>query len=127
MQKFQDKSTVENTFLEFIDHGNDIIEVSAKEKVINTSSDLLDILAETRASVILLRSENINEDFFKLSTGLAGEMLQKISNYRLKMGIIGDFTSIKSKALHDLIYECNKTKQIVFVRTIEEAIALLRD
>jgi hypothetical protein len=55
---------------------------------------------------------------------LAGGILQKASNYGLKIGNVGDFTSIKSKSLRDFIYESNKTKQIVFKESKEEILAI---
>jgi hypothetical protein len=43
------------------------------------------------------------------------------------MAIIGDFENIKSKTLKDFIYESNKTKQIIFVKTIEEALKIFKE
>jgi hypothetical protein len=40
------------------------------------------------------------------------------------MAIIWDFENIKSKSLKDFIYESNKTGQIIFVKTLEEALKI---
>ncbi len=48
---------------------------------------------------------SICDDFFDLSTRLAGEILQKFINYHVKIAIIGDFSIYTSKSLKDFIYE----------------------
>jgi hypothetical protein len=63
---------------------------------------------------IILREQNLNEDFFRLHTGLAGEILQKFSNYNFKVAIIGDFAKYKSKYLQDFIRESNKGNAVFF-------------
>jgi hypothetical protein len=105
-------------------YGNDIVEIVDDGIVIHTPDDVLDLLFINNCSTILLKKENIIEGFFNLSTGIAGEILQKFSNYRKKLAIIGDFENIESKSLRDFIYESNRTKQIVFVKTMAEALDL---
>jgi len=39
-----------------------------------------------------LNKSAICDDFFDLSTGLAGEILQKFVNYHVKIAIVGDFS-----------------------------------
>lgn len=67
----------------------------------------------------------ITEDFFILSTGLAGEVLQKFINYGGRIAIYGDFSQYTSKPLRDFIYESNKGKDVFFVATEAEAVAKL--
>lgn len=74
---------------------------------------------------IAIYKEAIAEDFFKLSTGLAGEILQKFVNYSKKLAIIGDFSNYSSKALKDFMYECNKGNQIFFAENEQEAVKML--
>ena len=59
---------------------------------------------------------------FDLKTGLAGEILQKYTNYSVKVAIVGDFSVYESKSLKDFIYECNHGKQIFFVENIDDAL-----
>jgi len=73
------------------------------------------------AGKIILHKMIINPDFFDLKTGFAGEILQKFSNYKVKLAIIGDFSSFTSKSLRDFILESNKHGHINFVSTIDEA------
>jgi len=57
---------------------------------------------------------------------LAGEILQKFSNYRMKLSVIGDFSGFMSRSLQDLIRESNRTGIITFVGSPEEAFSRLK-
>lgn len=80
---------------------------------------------ETGCSRMIIDKASICEEFFDLSTKVAGEILQKFINYRKKVAIIGDFSVYKSKSLKDFIYECNKGKDIFFLPSEKEAIEKL--
>lgn len=79
--------------------------------------------AETKN--IVMDKRLIAEDFFILSTGLAGEILQKYTNYDGRIAIYGDFSRYTSKPLKDFIYESNQGKDVFFVATEEEAVERL--
>jgi hypothetical protein len=74
------------------------------------------------AEAIIVHKQNIDESFFDLRSGLAGEMLQKVVNYRLQLAIIGDFSIYESKSLKAFMAESNRSNTIVFVSSIEEAL-----
>jgi hypothetical protein len=93
---------------------------------LDSASALLDLLADAQSRTIAIPKECLDPKFFILSSGLAGEMLQKVSNYCRRLIIIGDFQDVKSKSLGDFIYESNKTGQVVFVGSIDEGVAKLR-
>ena len=61
----------------------------------------LDLMAtvqyEMGCNHIILNKSAVCEDFFHLSTKLAGEILQKFGNYYVKIAIVGDFLPYKSK------------------------------
>ncbi|MCL1913377.1 MAG: DUF4180 domain-containing protein [Eubacteriaceae bacterium] len=76
---------------------------------------------------IIVNKAAITEDFFKLSTGIAGEVAQKFVNYRYRLAIIGDFSVYTSKPLLDYIYECNKGRHLYFVDDEAAAIKKLGD
>lgn len=100
--------------------------VQEKEIVIKDVQSALDLLAtvwyETGSNYLIITKESITEDFFVLSTRLAGEVLQKFINYNIKVAITGDYSGYTSKPLKDFIYECNNGKDIFFLSTVEEAI-----
>ena len=72
-----------------------------------------------------INKKAITEDFFILSTGIAGEILQKFINYQIRFAIIGDYSKYTSKPLKDFIYESNNGKDIFFVANEDEAIKML--
>ena len=53
---------------------------------------------ETGCSRIAIDKKLVCGDFFILSTQLAGEILQKFINYRVKMAIYGDYSHYTSRA-----------------------------
>ena len=71
---------------------------------------------------IAFAKNRIHRDFFILSTGVAGEILQKYVNYGGRIAIYGDFSSYTSKPLKDFMYESNKGANVFFVATKEEAV-----
>lgn len=108
---------------------NDIAIVNSDEMIIKDTQTAIDFIMsvkyETNCSKIAINKEAIIEDFFILSKGIAGEILQKFINYQIKFAIIGDYSKYTSKPLKDFIYESNKGKDIFFVATEDEAVKLL--
>jgi len=74
---------------------------------------------------IAIHKNAVVEDFFKLSSGIAGELAQKFVTYACQLAIIGDFSRYTSKPLHDFIYESNNGSHIFFVATEDEAVEKL--
>ncbi|HEX9024994.1 MAG TPA: DUF4180 domain-containing protein [Clostridium sp.] len=97
----------------------EIAVVNSEEVLITDVQSALDLMAtiwyEKGCYRILLNKSTIVEEFFDLSTRLAGEILQKFVNYNVKVAIVGDFSVYSSKSLKDFIYESNKGKHIFFV------------
>ena len=109
----------------------DVAVVSSDEKVIVDVQSALDLVMtvkyETGVSRIVLDKNLVCEDFFILSTGVAGEILQKFINYRVKAAIYGDYSRYTSKPLRDFIYESNNGHDFFFVSTKEEAVQKLTE
>jgi hypothetical protein len=72
---------------------------------------------------IIVPKESLPEEFFQLKTGFAGEVLQKFTNYRMKIAVIGDFSGCTSKSLRDFMYESNNGRQVFFKAAVEEGMA----
>lgn len=103
-----------------------IAEINSDETVIKTPQDALDIMADAsyyEVRSLILREKNLVPEFFDLRTRLAGEILQKFSNYRFQMAIIGEFKKYKSESLKAFIRESNQGKQVFFVSDRDTAIA----
>lgn len=103
--------------------------IQSGEVVIADAQSALDVLMtakyEAGTKNVVIDKERITEDFFILSSGLAGEILQKYINYGGRIAIYGDFSHYTSKPLKDFIYESNQGKDIFFPATREEAIQKL--
>jgi hypothetical protein len=105
-----------------------IAEIQSEIILIREVQDALDLMADCGykgAYRIILYETNILPYFFDLRTGLAGEILQKFSNYRVKLAIIGDFSEYPGRSLKDFIYESNNKGQVNFVNSLDEAIKTL--
>ncbi len=105
--------------------------VSGDETLICDPQSALDLAMtvryETGADRIVLDKRTICDDFFILSTGVAGEILQKFINYHVKAAVYGDFSHYTSKPLKDFMYESNNGRDFFFVATKEEAVQKLKD
>ena len=103
--------------------------VNSNDLVITYSQSALDLLMSAKYNVgtknIIISKKLIIEDFFILSSGLAGEILQKYVNYGGRIAIYGDYSHYTSKPLKDFIYESNKGKDVFFVFTPDEAVDML--
>lgn len=107
-------------------NNNNAVLVNRDEKI-HGVQDLLDIFASAQYNHdcvgLIVYQESLGESFFDLKTGYAGEILQKASNYHMKIAVIGDFSQYKSKSLRDFIYECNNGNQVFFKTTLEDGLA----
>lgn len=103
--------------------------VNSNEIVITDAQSALDVLMSAKYDIgtknIVVDKKLITEDFFILSKGLAGEILQKYVNYGGHIAIYGDYSHYTSKPLKDFIYESNKGKDVFFVTTRDEAVEML--
>ena len=106
-----------------------IVYIESEDILISDSQSALDfmmtVMYEKDCSRIVLDEKVIKEEFFRLSSGIAGDVLQKFINYHTKLAIIGDFSEYTSKPLHDFIYECNKGNDIFFVDNLDQAVEKL--
>ena len=111
------------------DNGTDIAVISSDEKLIVDTQSALDLAMtvkyETGSTNIVISKSAVCEEFFILSSGMAGEILQKFINYHVRIAIYGDYSQYTSKPLRDFIYESNHGNNFFFVSTKEEGIRML--
>ncbi len=96
----------------------------SEDTVIHTVQDALDLMGNADcqgARNIVLEEKNLDPGFFALKTGIAGEILQKFSTYRMKLAIIGEFGESDSQALGAFIIECNRGNHIFLVSDFDSA------
>lgn len=103
----------------------EIAEVISDKILIQNPDDAIDLIGNLYYQgfdKIIIYEKNLTPDFFDLKNKMAGEILQKVSNYRMKLTIIGNFSNLKSKSLNDFIYESNKGNQVNFKESLQEAL-----
>ena len=92
--------------------------VDSDELLITDVQSALDFVMtvkyETGCTNIAVNKNAVVNDFFILSTCLAGEILQKFINYGVRFAIYGDFSKYTSQPLKDFMYESNKGNDIYF-------------
>jgi hypothetical protein len=109
--------------------GRNVAEVLPGAGTFSDPDEILNLMAEARMNdcgSMIIHEQSFHPDFFDLKTKVAGEILQKFSNYRMRLAIIGDFTKFRSKSLNDFIRESNRTGIINFAGTRDEALSRLR-
>lgn len=110
-------------------NGAEIVVVKSDEVCIFDVPSALDFMEsvnyETGSYNIVINKEAVIEDFFNLSTKIAGEILEKFIIYHYKLAIVGDFSGYTSKSLKDFIYESNQGRDIFFVSSEAAAIEKL--
>lgn len=110
-------------------NNTDIAVISSDELLVTDVQSALDLIMtvkyETGCTNIAVNKEAIIENFFVLSSCLAGEILQKFVNYGIRFAIYGDFSKYTSKPLKDFMYESNKGNDIYFQPDASLAVDML--
>lgn len=105
-----------------------IAELVSDDVLIQTTQNALDLMVDVYyqdMDRMILHEKNITPDFFDLQNGIAGDILQKFSNYRMRLAIVGTFGDYTKKSITDFIFESNKFGQINFVGSVEVALERL--
>lgn len=107
----------------------DTVIIGSDTPLITDGQSALDLIAtmyyEHGCAAAVMNKEAVAEDFFRLSTGLAGEVAQKIVNYHFRLALTGDFSMYQSQPLQDFIRESNKGRHLYFCRDEQEALRKL--
>lgn len=83
--------------------------------------DLIAICGENDTNLLVIHAEVLSEDFFKLKTGVAGRMLQKLINYRVKTAVIISNDQLVKGKFKEMVSESNKGNQFKVFDKITEA------
>ena len=94
-------------------------------KKLRTDRDAVDLIGEAfhaRSQITVIPVARLDEDFFRLRTGVAGAFVSKFVQYHVKLVIFGDISAYlaESEALRDFVREANRGKDFWFVSTREE-------
>lgn len=93
-------------------------------KRLRGEQDALDLIGECGrdASLIVIPVARLDEDFFRLKTGVAGAMLQKFMTYGKRIAVVGDISRYRdeSSAFRDFVVECNRGSFLRFFEDRQE-------
>jgi hypothetical protein len=91
-----------------------------EDERLGSEQDVLDVLGRAYGEfpdLIAIPAAALGPRFFDLSTRIAGDLLQKFAQYRMRVAILGDLSAYvaASSALRDFVYESNRGGQIWFL------------
>jgi len=106
-------------------HGVHVLQLAADGAPIRTARDATDLISkawEDRAKVLAIPVARLDADFFQLSSGVAGEIVQKFATYQMRVAIVGNISRYvdQSKSLRDFVRETNRGDQFWFVLNREQ-------
>ncbi|MFI4964302.1 MAG: DUF4180 domain-containing protein [Caulobacterales bacterium] len=80
-------------------------------------SGLMGELFGSGATLVAIPLARLGPDFLRLSSGVAGAVLQKLVNYRFQVAILGDISAAvaASDPLRDFVRESNRGTTVWFV------------
>ena len=69
----------------------------------------------------MLPAAMLPDGFFDLSTGVAGALIQRLVNYRLRVAVVGDLAAhlAAADALRDYVAESNRGRQVWFLPDVD--------
>ena len=74
---------------------------------------------------MILTEKDLAKEFFDLSSGLLGELLQKFINYKLRVAFVVIDPEIYGERFSELAYEHRSHPMIRFVPSVDEAVTWL--
>lgn len=100
------------------------IEVFSCEEPVATTKDALDLVAacgENDTNLLLLHAEALSDDFFKLRTGVAGEIFQKLINYTIRTAVLLPDSKNVGPSFRELMAEAARSRHYRFFTDRAEA------
>jgi hypothetical protein len=88
---------------------------------------IIEEAANRKARSLLFNEGVLPEAFFDLSTGVAGELLNKTATYRLRLACVVPDLSPYSSKFQAFVREANRGGEIRFFPSREEAVQWLKE
>lgn len=85
------------------------------------SLDMIAVCFENNTNLIMLNAEVLADDFFKLRTGLAGQLLQKFVNYQIKVAVVLTNEQRIMGKFKEFLAEANRGNDFRVFSSMEEA------
>ncbi len=81
------------------------VECVVKIDRIEEALDIVTACIENDTNLLLIESSRLPDDFFDLSTGFAGEFLQKMQNYRVRVAAVIQSNDSHSQRFREFLTE----------------------
>ncbi|WP_370616934.1 DUF4180 domain-containing protein [Mumia sp. Pv 4-285] len=96
--------------------GQRVLRLDPEGPAITDAGDVIGDVWAHEAQMVVVPAARLDPEFFRLRSGVAGEFLQKLVNYRIRLAVVGDITAYveASDALRDLVRESNAGTQAWF-------------
>ncbi len=73
--------------------------------------DLIVACGQNNTNKLMLQAENFTPDFFRLRTGVAGDILQKFSTYRIQVAAVLSPELVNQGRFREMVLEANRGNQ----------------
>lgn len=87
------------------------IEVIPGSDGVEDAQDALELVVichENDTNLVMLYEDNLSPDFFRLKSGVAGDILQKLVNYHIKTALVMDTARIGEGRFKEMMLEANQ-------------------
>ena len=102
-----------------------VADLTATDFRLNRPADVLELVGSGTDRAVI-HEQQINPEFFDLSSGFAGEVVQKCQNYGLRVAVVVEPGKTRSTHFQQFAGESNRQNRFVFVATVAEALERLR-
>ena len=103
-------------------HGVPVLVLDREGPTIRDEAGALDVIGETYGTgvdVVAVPVERLDPAFAQLSSGVAGAVVQKFVNYRLRLVVVGSLRDT-SGPVEDWVREANRGRELWFVADLAE-------
>ena len=100
------------------------LEITSARKPLETERQAIDAISLCMGNgtdSLLIHAPAVSENFFRLSTGAAGGILQKMINYHIKTAFVLSNDMTLPERFQEMMFEANKGEQYRFYDTKREA------
>jgi hypothetical protein len=97
---------------------------------LTSEADALDLIGEAMGAevdVVTVPADRVADEFYRLGSGIAGQVVLKFAGYRVRLVVLGDQSEriAASESFRAFVYEINKGRDIWFLADQRELAARL--
>ena len=100
----------------------DYLELRAGDPAASDPAAIATRCVESGASALLLDRDALPADFFDLGSGFTGELLHRLSLYKIRLAAVVPNPSRCSRSFQDFVREANQGRWFRFFPTREDAV-----